>query len=65
MNNFKQEMKRLKMKCKSRKTLCTKKFTYTKKFYIHEIAAVDLSDLYFLKNAKETCKPNNRNLNCD
>ena len=30
------------------------------KFYLHEIAAVDLSKLYFLKNAKKTCKPNNR-----
>ena len=33
------------------------------KFYVHEIAAVDLSKIYFLKNAKKTCKPNNRDLN--
>ena len=33
------------------------------KFYVHEIAAVDLSKNYFLKNAKKTCKPNNRDLN--
>ena len=38
---------------------------YTKKFYVHEIAAVDLSKIYFLKNAKKTCKPNNRDLNRD
>ena len=38
------------------------------KFYVHEkilheIAAVELSKLYFLKNAKKSCKPNNRDLN--
>ena len=38
---------------------------YTKKFYVHEIAAVDLSKIYFLKNAQKTCKPNNRDLNRD
>ena len=36
-----------------------------KKFYLHEIAAADLLKIYFLKNAKKTCKPNNRDLNCD
>ena len=35
------------------------------KFYLREIAAVDLSKIYFLKNAMKTCKPNNRDLNCD
>ena len=35
-------------------------FTYTKKFYIHEIAPVNLSKIYFLKNAKKTCKPTNQ-----
>ena len=35
------------------------------KFYVHEIAAVDLSKIYFLKNAKKTCKPNNCDLNRD
>ena len=34
-------------------------------FYFHQIAAVDLSKIYFLKNAKKTCKPNNRDLNHD
>ena len=34
-----------------------------KKIYVHEIAATDLSKIYFLKNAKKTCKPNNRDLN--
>ena len=33
------------------------------KFYVHETAAVDLSKIYFLKNAKKTCKSNNRDLN--
>ena len=42
------------------KNLGTKNFTDTKKLYVHEIAAVNLSKVYFLKNAKETCKPNNR-----
>ena len=30
-----------------------------------EIAAVNLSKIYFLKNAKKTCKRNNRDLNRD
>ena len=32
------------------------------KFYVHEIAAVDLSKIYFLKNAMKTSKPNDRDL---
>ena len=32
------------------------------KFYVHGIAAVNLSKIYFLKNAMKTCKPNNRDL---
>ena len=51
--------------CKSRKNLCTKNFTYTRKFYVHEITAVSLSKVYFLKNSKETCKPSNCDLNRD
>ena len=35
------------------------------KFYVHEIAAVILSKMYFLKNAKKTCEPNNHDLNHD
>ena len=35
------------------------------KFYVHEIAAVDLSKIYFVKNAMKTWKPNNRDLNRD
>ena len=31
-------------------------------FYVHEIAVVNLSTIYFLKTAKKTCKPNKRNL---
>ena len=50
---------------KSRKKLCTKNFTYTKKFYVHEIAAVDLPKIFFLENAMKTCKPNSRDLNRD
>ena len=38
------------------------KFVY-EKFYVQEIAAVNLSKNYFLKNAKKKCKPNNRDLN--
>ena len=37
----------------------------SEKLYVHEIAAVNLSKIYFLKNAKKTCKPNNRDLNRD
>ena len=33
-----------------------------KKFYIYEIAAVNLSKIDFFKNAKKTCKPNNHDL---
>ena len=40
-----------------------KNFTYKNTFYVHEITAVNLSKIYFLKNAKKTCKPNKRNLN--
>ena len=36
-----------------------------KRFYVHEIAAVNLSKIYFLKNTKKTCKPNNCDLNRD
>ena len=36
-----------------------------KKFYVYDIAAVNLPNIYFLKNAEKTCKPNNRNLNRD
>ena len=45
--------------------MCTKHFAYTNKFYVCEIAAVNLSKIHFLKNAKKTCKLNNRNLNHD
>ena len=52
-SNFKHTMKRLQI---------PKKLLY-EKFYLHEIAAVNLSKMYFLKNAKKTCKSNNRDLN--
>ena len=51
--------------CKSRKNLGTKGITYTNKFYVHEIAAVDLSKIYFLKNTKKACKPSWRDFNRD
>ena len=35
------------------------------KFYVLEIATVNLSKIYFLKNAKKPCKPSNRDLNRD
>ena len=35
------------------------------KFYLHEIATVNLSKIYLLKNTKKTCEPNNRDLNRD
>ena len=38
--------------------LWMKNVTYTKKNYIHKIAVVNLSKIYFLENAKKTCKPN-------
>ena len=41
------------------------RFYGTKKFYVHVIVAVNLSKTNLLKNAKKTCKPNNRDLNRD
>ena len=40
-----------------------KNFTYTKKINVYETAAVNLSKVYFLKNAKKICKTNNHDLN--
>ena len=42
-----------------------KNVIYTKNFYVHDIVAVNLSKIFFMKNAKKICKPNNRNLNGD
>ena len=39
--------------CKSHKNLRAKNFTYTKNFYLQDIAAVNLSKIFFQKNAKE------------
>ena len=47
------------------KIVYEKFYVHGKKFYVHKIAAVNLSKIYFLKNAKKTCKPNNRDLNRD
>ena len=33
------------------------------KLYVHKIADIILSKIELLRNAKKTCKPNNRNLN--
>ena len=50
--------------CKSHKKICVQKILRTqKKFHIHEISAINLSKIYFLKNAKKTCKPNNHDFN--
>ena len=43
--------------------LVTEKFTYTKKCYVHKIAAANSLKIYFLKNTKKTCQPNNCDLN--
>ena len=57
-------MKRLQI---PQKSVC--KVAAMKKFYVHEIDAADLSiflsKIYFLKNAKKTCKSDNRDLNRD
>ena len=38
---------------------------YTSKFYVHEYSTVNLSEIYFLKNAKkQTCKRNNHDWIC-
>ena len=42
----------------------TQKVMY-EKVYVNEITAVNLSEIYFLKNAKKTCISNNRDLNLD
>ena len=47
------------------KTAKVYKVAVVKKFYVHEIVAVNLSKLYFLKNSKKTRKPNNCDLNRD
>ena len=47
------------------KTAEVYKVAVVKKFYLHEITAVNLSKIYFLETAKKTCKPNNRDLNRD
>ena len=51
--------------CKSHKNFCPKNFTYMNIFYLDEIAAKNLSKIYFLKNPKKTCKPKNHDLNHD
>ena len=45
--------------------LVDEKFYVDENFYVHIIAAVNLSKMYFLKNVKETCKRNNHDLNRD
>ena len=54
-SNFKRKMKRMQI---------PQKFVH-EKFYVHEIVAVNLLKIYFLKNAKKTCKANNHELNRD
>ena len=50
--------------CKMKRLQIPQKLVY-EKFYVHEISAVNLSKIYFLKNPEKTCKPSNRDLNCD
>ena len=51
-------MKRLEIpKTSAQKVLRTRK-----KMYVQEIASVNLSKIYSLKNAKKTCKPNKLDL---
>ena len=59
-SNFKNKVKRLQIPQK-----LVHKVSVVKKFYVHENAAVNLSKIYLLKNAKKTCKTNNRDLNSD
>ena len=62
--NSSSSFRRSSFKYKMERSEIPQKLVY-EKFYVHEIAAVNLSKLYFLKNAKKTCKPNNGNLNRD
>ena len=55
-------MKRLQI---PQKLMNEKFYVHEKKLYVHEIVTVNLSKIYFLKNAKKTCKANNRDLNHD
>ena len=54
-------MKRLQI---PQKLVYEKLYVY-EKIYVDDVAAVNLSKIYFLKNAKKTCKPRNRDLNRD
>ena len=60
-SNFKHKMKGLQIP----QNMGKKIIKYTKKFYIHEIAAVDVSKTNLLKNTKKTCKPSNHDINRD
>ena len=51
-------------KYKTKRPQIPQKLVY-KKFYVHDITAINLSKIYFLKKVKKTCKPNNRDLNRD
>ena len=44
------------------KICAQKQFTHTKTFYVHKIAAKNLSKIYFLNNLKKISKPNNRDV---
>ena len=54
-------MKRLQIPQK----LVYEKLYVREKVYVHEISAVNLSKIYFLKNIKKTCEPSKRDLNRD
>ena len=61
ISNFKQIEKTV----NPAKTYKRKILRRRRKFYVHKIATANLSNIYFLKNAKKTCKPNNRDLHRD
>ena len=58
--NFKHKMKRPQI---PQKLLYEKFYLHQKKIYVHEIITVNLWEIYFLKNAKKQCQPNNHDLN--
>ena len=59
-SNFKHKMKRLQIRQKPEYEKL-----YVDEKILHEIAAVNLLKIYFLKITKKTSKPNNRDLNCN
>ena len=59
-SNFKHKIKRLQI---LQKLVHEKFYVHKKKNYVHQINAVNLSKIYFLRNFTKERKPNNRHLN--